>query len=180
MSPAPAGQAPRVRLSELNARDREGFVAICGPLFEGSAWIAARTWERRPFPTLDGLLRELAATVAAARPEEQIGLIRAHPDLVGKLAREGLLTGTSVAEQAAAGLSQLTVEEAAAFDRYNRAYRERFAFPFVICARENRKEAILAAFPERLGHSREQEIAVALAEIAKITRLRLVDAVAEE
>ena len=57
---------------------------------------------------------------------------------------------------------------------------EKFGFPFVICARENRKEAILAAFPVRLAHTREQEIAAALAEIAKIARLRLRDAVTEE
>ena len=50
----------------------------------------------------------------------------------------------------------------------------------MICARENKKDAILAAFPIRLANSREQEIRTALAEIAKIAKLRLYDAVSEE
>ena len=169
-----------VPLRELNARDRAGFVAACGPLFESSPWIAERTWERRPFPSREGLLRALLATVEQATEAEKVGLIAAHPDLVGRLAREGRLTRESTAEQRAAGLDTLNAEEVALFERYNHVYRESFGFPFVICARENRKEAILSAFPTRLEHSRGQEIATALAEIAKIARLRLLDAVTED
>jgi 2-oxo-4-hydroxy-4-carboxy-5-ureidoimidazoline decarboxylase len=109
-----------------------------------------------------------------------MALIRAHPDLVGKLAREGKLTRESNSEQAAAGLDALSSSEIADFDRYNAEYREKFGFPFVICARENRKEAILEAFPRRLANSPETELATALAEIFKIARLRLADAVWEK
>ncbi len=169
----------KASLADLNARDEAGFVAVCGPLFEHSPWIAARTWPRRPFPTLAALHEELVATVRKATREEQLALISAHPDLVGRLAREGKLSRDSAAEQAAAGLGSLSDIDIDLFDRYNREYREKFEMPFVICARENRKEAILAAFPARLAHTREQEIATALAEIGKIARLRLRDAVAE-
>jgi len=167
-------------LRKLNTSDRAGFVAVCGPLFEGSPWIAERTWERRPFPSREELLRALIATVEGATEAEKVGLIAAHPDLVGRFAREGRLTAESTAEQRAAGLDSLNAEEVVLFERYNQTYRERFGFPFVICARENRKETILSAFPVRLEHSRAEEIASALAEIAKIARLRLLDAVAEE
>jgi len=51
----------------------------------------------------------------------------------------------------------------------------RFGFPFVICARKNKKEAILQAFPVRLTHDRDQEIATALGEIYQIAGLRLAD-----
>ena len=170
----------RVSLRELNERDQAGFVAVCGPLFESSPWIAARAWLKRPYGSLDALHRELVATVQGAEPREQVALISAHPDLVGLLAREGRLSRESRGEQAAAGLEQLSDVEREQFDRLNREYRERFGFPFIICARENRKEAILAAFPVRLAHTREQEIAAALAEIAKIARLRLADAVTED
>ncbi len=95
------------------------------------------------------------------------------------MAREGRLTKESTAEQSAAGLTQLTPEEISAFDRYNTAYRSKFGFPFIICARENKKATILAAFPVRLKNSRQQEIQTALAEIAKIAKLRLLDAVSE-
>ena len=170
----------RVALSELNRRDRAGFVAVCGPLFEGSPWIAERAWRGRPFPSLDALHRELVATVRDAAREEQLALIGAHPDLVGRLARQGRLSHESRGEQAAAGLQELTAEEVARFEELNREYRGKFGFPFVICARENRKEAILAAFPARLAHTRGEEIDAALVEIGKIARLRLADAVREE
>jgi OHCU decarboxylase len=95
------------------------------------------------------------------------------------LAREGRVSRQSAAEQEAAGLTRLSDAEIELFDGYNREYRAKFDLPFVICARENRKEAILTAFPARLAHTREQEIAAAIAEIAAIARIRLHDAVTE-
>ena len=166
-------------LSTLNNTDRAAFVAVCGPLFEHSPWVAERTWPGRPFATRDALHAALCDAMYNATVEEQTALIASHPDLVGRLAREGRLTAESTAEQAAAGLAALTEDEAALFDRHNAAYRDRFGFPFVICARQNKAAAILAAFPRRLNHTREQEITTALAEIAKIAKLRLLDAVSE-
>jgi OHCU decarboxylase len=159
--------------------DRSGFVAVCAPFFEHSPWIAGSVWEDRPFDSLATLHAALCKVVAESSVDSQLALICAHPDLVGKLAREGRLTSQSTGEQAAAGLNQLSSAEAAEFDRYNTAYRERFGFPFVICARENKKNAILAAFPVRLQNNREQEIATALKEIYQIAWLRLIDAVSE-
>jgi len=169
----------KVALSDLNARDLSGFLAICGPLFEHSPWIAERTFPLKPFASIDALHAALVKTMYAATVDEQVKLIASHPDLVGKLAREGKLTRESTTEQSAAGLNQLSDAEIADFDRFNSAYRAKFGFPFVICARENKKAAILAAFPLRLKNSREQEIQTALGEIAKIANLRLRDAVAE-
>jgi 2-oxo-4-hydroxy-4-carboxy-5-ureidoimidazoline decarboxylase len=169
----------RTSINELNGASRSDFIRICGPFFEHSPWVAERTCERRPFPTRDALHVALCDTVQSATRQEQLNLIASHPDLVGKLAREGQLTRESTAEQSAAGLAQLTDSEIEQFERYNAAYREKFGFPFVICARENKKDAILKAFPIRLDHSREQEIQTALEEIFKIARLRLFDSVTE-
>lgn len=166
-------------LKYLNEADAVAFVAVCGPLFEHSPWIAERTFSHRPFASLSGLHAALCGTLYAATEQEKLQLIMAHPDLVGRLAQEGRLTRESIAEQSAAGLKGLSEEEIAAFNLYNSEYRNKFGFPFVICARENKKGAILAAFPVRLQNSREQEISAALAEIAKIARLRLFDAITE-
>jgi 2-oxo-4-hydroxy-4-carboxy-5-ureidoimidazoline decarboxylase len=166
-------------LAELNACDLPRFLQVCGPLYEHSPWVAERAFASRPYASRDALHAALVAAVAAATAEEQLALIRAHPDLVGQLARERRLTASSTAEQAAAGLDAPSLDEIAAFERFNQAYRDRFGFPFVICARENRKEAILAAFPVRLAHTAEQERATALVEIGRIGRLRLLDAVSE-
>ena len=121
----------------------------------------------------------LCEMVRQADEQRQVGLIQGHPDLVGRAALAGTLTAASNSEQASAGLNQLTQEEIATFQKFNQAYRERFGFPFVICARLNKKEAILNAFPIRLRHSREEEIRAALEEIYKIAYLRLKDIVAE-
>ena len=170
----------KTTLSQLNAMDEPQFVATVGPVFEHSPWIAQRTFPKRPFASILELHGRLVATVRAADESEKLGLIRTHPDLVGKMAREGGLTRESTAEQRAAGLTALSAAEVKQFDEYNAAYRERFGFPFVICARENRKDAILAAFPVRLKNTREAEIDAALGEISKIARLRLIDAIDED
>ena len=158
-------------LPQLNALPVAEFVAAVGPVFEHSPWIAERAAGQRPYASLEALHTALCAVVADATPDEQLTLIRAHPDLVGRI----VLTAESKGEQTAAGLTDLSPEEVALFDQYNRAYQARFGFPFVICARLNKKDAILAAFPIRLQNTRETERAIALAEIYKIARLRLAD-----
>lgn len=158
-------------LDDLNACAPDTFVAHVGPMFESSPWIAAAVVDRRPFATREALHAALCGVVRGASTDAQVALIRAHPDLVGR----AVLTAASAGEQAAAGLTTLTADEVARFDGYNTAYRARFGFPFVICARLNRKDAILRAFPERLAHDRNEEVATALDEICQIAALRLQD-----
>lgn len=160
-----------LNLSQLNALNREDFVGIIGSVFEHSPWIAERTWDRRPFADREELHAALCETVDDADETAQLDLIRAHPDLVGR----AVLTSESRGEQASANLTGLSQDEIKTFDGYNKRYREKFGFPFVICARLNKKEAILEAFPRRLENSAEQEKETALEEIYKITDLRLKD-----
>jgi OHCU decarboxylase len=165
-------------IAQVNALDRADFVARLGFLFEGSPWVAEAAWPARPFGDREELHAALCAAMYVASRERHLALIRAHPDLAGKAAIAGELTPESTREQSSAGLDRLTREEFARFTELNAAYRERFAFPFIICVREHTKASILGQFAERLGHSHEQEIATALGEIAKIARLRLFDLVA--
>ena len=163
--------AVRHALSQLNTMTPAEFVQLTGPIFEHSPWIAERTAPMRPFPTVETLHAAMCGNVTGATIEEQLALIRAHPDLVGR----AVLTAESVGEQVAAGLTNLSSEDVALFDRYNREYKTRFGFPFVICARQNKKDAILASFPIRLQNNADTERDTALREIFKIARLRLDD-----
>lgn len=163
-------------IAQLNAADRASFVGAVGFAFEDSPWIAEAAWARRPFSDVDSLHASMVEIVADSPEERRVALIAAHPDLAGRVAREGRLTAASRDEQGAAGLDRLSAQERARFDELNAAYRARFGFPFVICAREHTKESILAAMAVRVGHARPAEIATALDEIAKIARLRLRDA----
>jgi OHCU decarboxylase len=173
-------KAPKTQLRRLNMMNAHGFVRTIGPVFENSPWIAEKAFALHPFQDIADLHEKLCRTLREASDEQKLALIQAHPDLVGKMAQAGQLTPESKSEQAAAGLDRLSREEIDTFQAYNDVYREQFGFPFVICARENKKDAILAAFPLRLKHTREREIAVALEEICKIAKLRLLDLLTEE
>jgi 2-oxo-4-hydroxy-4-carboxy-5-ureidoimidazoline decarboxylase len=162
-------------LAEINALDRTAFTAVLGHLFEHSPWVAEETWPRRPFRDVMHLHAELSATMRAAPRERQRALIQAHPDLAGRLAQQRKLTTESTCEQTSAGLHALTAEELGRFQQLNDAYRARFGFPFIICARLNAKAAILAAMESRIGNSPNAELDTALAEIEKIAQLRLAD-----
>ena len=170
----------KITLSRLNEMPTAEAAAVCGGFFENSPWIVETALDERPFGSIEAFRRACMRVIREAPEEEQVALIRAHPDLVGRLAREGRLTRESTAEQAAAGLDALREEEIERFESYNRAYKERFGFPFVICARQNKKEAILEAFPKRLEQDRTSEIETALREIGEIAGLRMADALTEK
>ncbi len=169
-------------MREIESLDREAFVARVGFVFEDSPWIAAEAWDSRPWGTRAALYAALLEVVARASQERQLALIRAHPDLVGRAALAGTLTSESTAEQHAGGLDPdaLTAEEIAHFGDANAAYQRKFGFPFVICARENTKDSIIAGLASRIGNDRRTEIATALCEIDKIAANRLADLVQDE
>ncbi len=164
-----------IALSELSRMDRENFTRAVGPIFEHSPWIAEAAWSKQPFASVEKLHSVLCETVRQSGEEKQLALIRAHPDLVGRAALAATLTRESTGEQASAGLNKLSTDEITLFQKQNAAYRAKFDFPFVICARLNKKEAILAGFERRLNNSHPQEIKTALEEIFKIAELRLRD-----
>ena len=92
-------------------------MATFGGVFEHSPWIAERAWALELGPAHDrpaGLHNALARMFRSASHEERLNVLRAHPDLAGKLAQAKRLTAESTAEQASAGLDALTDEERAA------------------------------------------------------------------
>jgi len=163
----------------LESGDLSLSLADLGSLFEHSPWVVEAAWNRRPFRMVAELEAALEAAMREAPRERQLELIRAHPELAGREAAERTLTRESTHEQASAGLDRLTRDELEALRSLNRSYGERFGFPMIVCVREHTKDSILAWGTARLEHSREQEIDIALGEIAKIARLRLADLLAE-
>lgn len=160
-------------LAELNASDRDTFVAAMGWVFEHSPWVAERSYAARPFAGVDALHASMTAEVDRATLEEQLALLRAHPDL-GTRAR---VTDASRGEQAGAGLDRLTLAEFERLTQWNAAYRERFGFPFLYAVKGSTKNDILSALEARLGNSRETEFQEALRQVYRIAKFRLDDAV---
>lgn len=160
-------------LAAVNELDRPAFVTLLGGVFEHAPWVAERAYGRRPFASVSALHDAMLDAVRSAAPEERLAFLNGHPELAGAEARKRRMTGDSTAEQGSAGLDRLTPAEFDRFDRLNAAYREKFGFPFIIAVRGRGKAEILAVFEVRLAQDGETELAIALAEIAAITRMRL-------
>lgn len=158
--------------------DREAFVTAYGGVFEHSAWIAERAFDLElgaAHDTAGGLHNALARMFRSASDEEKRGVLRAHPDLAGKLAQANRLTAESTSEQAEAGLDALTDAEREMFTRLNGQYTEKHGFPFIIAVRDNTKATIQAAFEQRIENDSATELAEACKQVERIAELRLRD-----
>ena len=162
-------QNKRATIDALNACGRAEFVAALGWIFEGSPWVAERAWTQRPFGGLDELHRAMVSEVARASREEQLTLLRAHPDL-GTRAR---MSHASTGEQAAAGLGGLSRQQLEQLDQLNASYREKFGYPFLLAVKGRTPHQILDALARRLPREPHEEFAEALLQVERIARFRL-------
>jgi OHCU decarboxylase len=159
-----------------SAMSSERFMAVFGGVWEHSPWIAeavARAGLTTDLDSVAGLHAAMCAAVRAGQPALRLALIRAHPDLAGRLALAGELTADSTSEQASAGLDRLDPHELARFTELNEAYRAKFGFPFIIAVRGLTKADILAAFERRIALGQDDETAEAHRQIERIALIRL-------
>ncbi|MGY8667521.1 2-oxo-4-hydroxy-4-carboxy-5-ureidoimidazoline decarboxylase [Bradyrhizobium sp. UFLA05-109] len=163
----------QVSLSDLNAASEADFVAALANIFEHSPWIAERAADQRPFAGIHQLLAAMTAAVDGAAPELRLALIKAHPDLADKTQRAAGLTADSNAEQNSVGLDRLSDAEYTAFERINNAYRAKFGIPYIVCVRRHTKDSILRDFEQRLPNDAATETQRSIAEICRISALRL-------
>lgn len=166
-----------VALDTLNGLDEAGFAQALDGVFEHAPWVAAGAARLRPFATIAELHERMMQLVRERPKAEQIAFLNLHPELGGQAAKAGKVTRESAAEQAGVGIDQVTGTVAAELDLLNARYRERFGFPFIICVRRQTRAAVRLALQRRLANDAAEEVATALAEIAHITRLRIVDRV---
>jgi 2-oxo-4-hydroxy-4-carboxy-5-ureidoimidazoline decarboxylase len=162
-----------MNLNPLLEADANAFMCRFGGLFENSPWVAQRAFAARPFGTPERLHAAMVAVVRAAPREEQLALLRAHPELAGREARAGTMTDSSVSEQSSAGLDRLSRAEVLRIAELNAAYRARHGFPFIVAVRHYTLAGILHEFERRLANDRESEFEAALQQVFTITRLRL-------
>lgn len=166
----------RLTLAALNALDRGGFVAALRAVFEDSPWIVERAWKHRPFGFLTELHGAMTAEIDRARRDEQLSLLRAHPDL-GANARMSTVSAT---EQAGAGLTHLSAADFERLRWLNAEYREKFGFPFLMAVKGCTVSEILAALESRLRNSADQELAEGLRQVEKIGFFRLQQVISED
>ncbi len=165
-------------IATLNASEPAGFVEALRGIYEHSPWIAARAAQARPFASLAALKRALQSVVDAASIDEQLALLRAHPELAGKAAIAGALTAESTSEQASSGLDRCTPNEYAQLHALNADYNGRFGFPFILAVKGPTgqglsRQAIIATFERRIGNARGDELREALRQVHRIAEIRL-------
>jgi N-carbamoyl-L-amino-acid hydrolase len=165
-------------LTELNGCDQAGFIEHLRGIYEHSPWIPERACAWRPFASATALKQALQRVVNAASVDEQLGLIRAHPELAGKAAIAGELTAESTQEQTKSGLNLCSADEFAALQRLNADYNAKFGFPFILAVKGPdgnglTRQHVIATFARRLKHQRGDEMAECLRQIKRIAELRV-------
>ena len=156
-------------IDQLNALGKEAFVQRVGWVFEDSPWVAERAWLHRPFSSLADVHAKMTSEVTHASRDQQLALLRAHPDLGARAA----MSASSANEQAGAGLDQLTAQEFERLHQWNNAYKQKFGFPFLFAVKGSDKFQIFAAFEHRLNCDPEDEFLEALRHVYRIARFRL-------
>ncbi|MEL6640401.1 MAG: 2-oxo-4-hydroxy-4-carboxy-5-ureidoimidazoline decarboxylase, partial [Pseudomonadota bacterium] len=169
---------PPVETPRPSAMTKTAFVEAYGSIFENSPWVAERAYDLELGPAHDtavGLHGALVRPFRSGSQAERLEVLKAHPDLAGKLAAAKRLTAESSAEQAGAGLDALTDEERERFESLNRRYVQKHGFPFIIAVRDHTKASIMDAFYDRLDNDSEAEFATACAQVERIALFRLKD-----
>jgi len=167
-------------LEQFNAATAAQAAGLLDGLYEHSPWIVTAALAQRPFRSLAQLKQAMADIVRHAGRDQQLALIRAHPELAGKAMVSKALTVESANEQGKAGLTDCTPAEFARIQQLNADYNAKFGFPFILAVRGPRglglpKPEIIETFARRLDNHPEFELAECLRNIHRIAEIRLND-----
>ncbi|WP_407919229.1 2-oxo-4-hydroxy-4-carboxy-5-ureidoimidazoline decarboxylase [Domibacillus indicus] len=160
----------------VNEMKKSSFVQHFGGVYEHSLWVAERAAHSRPFSSIRSLHEQMVLIVRESSVSDQLALLRNHPNLGARIK----MTDSSVKEQASAGLTALSEGEFTQFSMLNKAYTEKFDFPFIIAVRGKSKEEISMNMEKRLENDKKTEFDTALNEVFKIAHFRIRDIVAAE
>ncbi|MDA9074404.1 allantoinase PuuE [Amylibacter sp.] len=169
---------PHKRFNRPSKMNRENFIDLYGGIFEHSAWIADNAYDYElsyAHDTATGLHNALCRAFRSAPKELRLKVLRAHPDLAGKLAQAKRLTSESTSEQASAGMDSLTDNERKIFTQLNLTYVKKHGFPFIIAVRDHNKASILSAFKTRINNDGDTEFLEACKQVERIAEFRLMD-----
>ncbi|WP_112182389.1 MULTISPECIES: 2-oxo-4-hydroxy-4-carboxy-5-ureidoimidazoline decarboxylase [Paraliobacillus] len=158
-----------LQIEEVNQLSNEDFIELLGGIFEKSPWVAKKVEVFRPFASFDQLFERMSEVVGNVPKQEKLELMRAHPNLGNKIK----MSDASTKEQQGAGLQDLTENELASFLKLNKAYMDKFGFPFIIAVKGMDKSIIYQTMEKRFLQPKEEEFEIALTEINKIAFLRL-------
>jgi 2-oxo-4-hydroxy-4-carboxy-5-ureidoimidazoline decarboxylase len=172
----------RHSIQQINQLDTAELARLLAGVFDGAPWLAQKVVGKRPFRDREHLLRLLCDALRRAGPQKQLEVIQAHPDYISEAARKGELSAAVSRDQPDSGRTTLSSEDVRWFERYNRAYREKFGFAFIFCTRAFKpaavRQAILDEFELRMHNELDRETHTAIGELGKMAEFRLRDLIA--
>jgi 2-oxo-4-hydroxy-4-carboxy-5-ureidoimidazoline decarboxylase len=160
-----------------HAQINESSVAAASDLLRrccGSARWVERMVARRPFDSMAALRTAADEVWSGLERTDYLEAFEHHPRLGADPAR--LRERFAAAAWSAQEQSQVALADARTLEALregNAAYEARFGFVFLVCATGKGARDILALLEQRIGNDPETELRIAVAEHAKITRLRL-------
>ncbi len=161
-----------ILINKINNLSQSKFIEIFANIFEKTKWIAERLHNQKPFNSFEDLCLKILEIFRTTSKENQLKIIRAHPNLADKK-KISLLNIDSRAEQNRAGLDQCSEKEFKEFNNLNNEYKKKFGFPFIIAVGGKNKAEILNKFKKRILNSADDEFKEAISQVCKIANLRL-------
>ena len=161
-----------ILINKINNLSQSKFIEIFANIFEKTKWIAERLYNQKPFNSFEDLCSKILEIFKTTSKENQLKIIRAHPDLADKT-KISLLNIDSRTEQNRAGLDQCSEKEFKEFKNFNNEYKKKFGFPFILAVGGKNKKEILNKFKKRILNSADDELKEAISQICKIANLRL-------
>ena len=163
----------KLYIEDLNKATEDEFTEALKDIYEHSSWIPREAAQLRPFANVEALHQAMLKIVKQASKDQQLALLRAHPQLAGQEAKEGTLTDSSTEEQAAANLNALSNAEMQEITAFNNQYMEKHSFPFIIAVKNHTKAGIFSEFKKRINHDTNSELFTALTQVGLIATFRL-------
>ncbi len=161
-----------ILINKIDNLSQSKFIEIFANIFEKTKWIAERLHNQKPFNSFEDLCLKILEIFRTTSKENQLKIIRAHPNLADKK-KISLLNIDSRAEQNRAGLDQCSEKEFKEFNNLNNEYKKKFGFPFIIAVGGKNRTEILIKFKKRILNSVDDEFNEAISQVCKIANLRL-------
>ena len=158
------------RLNALSSTDvKEQFLSCCG-----SAHWADRMAEERPFASQEELLTCAEKTWWSLKETDWLEAFRSHPKIgEQKAAGKVSIASQKWSQQEQSGLSDAALDTRRELAHLNQEYEQRFGYIYIVCATGKSPEQMLSNLKRRMDNAPAEELRVAAAEQAKITKLRL-------
>ena len=161
-----------ILINKINNLSQSKFIKIFANIFEKTKWIAEKLYNQKPFNSFEDLCSKILEIFKTTSKENQLKIIRTHPDLADKT-KISLLNIDSRTEQNRAGLNQCSEKEFREFKDLNNEYKKKFGFPFILAVEDKNKAEILNKFKKRILNSTDDEFKEAISQVCKIANLRL-------